>query len=318
MSTTKREIVTVNIEDLRPHPLQQEIYGETTVDDAFVQSIQRTGVLQMPVIKKTDDDDFGYVIISGHRRVEAARLAELDKIECEIRTYDTSEDEEYDFLTANKTREKNITQILAEIKRYKQISRQNLSIEFSKALAIADYKNNDASAQLNHLSGLSNKEIARITGVSYSTLKAYVCIFDEEYRNEVIEEFVGWGMSKKAATFSVNELWNSVGERVKSGEIGLRSAYAGLLDAKRDAIQRLDAKNNVKTPKAKKEKSAKLDAPKEAVAERRSGVPLNEFVYAYEFVSNHKEANGVKWLTEHGSDVAELMVQWAALTNGTK
>lgn len=238
--TTKRDIINVPIGDLRPHPRQAHVYGETIVDVAFVESIKRTGVLQMPVVK-VDDEEWGFVIISGHRRVEAAKQAGLTHIDCEVRSYETAEDEEYDLIIANKTRKKSPKQILAEIRTLTQISCQKLP-EFYKEVADEDTvskgENTDRSFAKQKL---SDTEIARITGLPRLTVSAYTAIFDPEYRTEVIAEFIRWGVRPEEAAKQVNTLWNSQIPRIESGELSLREVYMALLDAKRDALQRIDA-----------------------------------------------------------------------------
>lgn len=243
---TKRDIINVPVGDLRPHPRQALVYGETMVDVAFVESIKRTGILQMPVVK-VDDEDFGFVIISGHRRVEAAKQAGFTHVECEVRSYESVEDEEYDFYIANKQRKKSQKQILAEIRGLLQLSRQNLS-ENCKVVLHKEFANGDkieggenASNGASHQSRLSDREIARITGLPKDTVHAYTCIFDMDYRAEVINEFVQWGVKPEEAAKQVNALWDSQIPRVESGEVQLRDVYRALLDAKRDALQRIDA-----------------------------------------------------------------------------
>lgn len=239
--TTKRDIINVPVEDLRPHPRQALVYGETAVDVAFVESIKRTGILQMPVVK-VDEEDYGFVIISGHRRVEAAKQAGLTHVECEVRSYETVEDEEYDFFTANKTRKKSPKQILAEIRGLLQISCRNLS-DYYKEVAEADCVDNGKKGKTDSANQqrFSDSEIARITGLPRITVTAYTCIFDKDYRAEVIAEFVRWGVKPEDAAKQVNGLWDSQIPRVESGELSLREVYLALLDAKRDALQRIDA-----------------------------------------------------------------------------
>lgn len=281
--TTKRDIINTPVEDLRPHPKQALVYGETVVDDAFVESIKRTGILQMPVVK-VDDEDFGFVIISGHRRVEAAKQAGLTRIECEVRSYETPEDEEYDFLIANKTRDKNITQILNEIKHYKQISRHKLNSEFTKELAAADMgesvgllapqaegaetgeNGKNAPVLAPQAQALSDREIARISGLPKATLWAYNCVFDMLYRDSVIDSIAAYGIDREKAGKQVNELWESVGQRVRKGEVSLREAHRGLLDARREMLQRLDAADQKRKNSKGGGAMSGLKAPKVAKA----------------------------------------------------
>ena len=58
-------------QDLRPHPLNDEIYGDRA-DSDLVESIKTKGVLNPLLITATN------FIISGHRRWAAASAAGLD------------------------------------------------------------------------------------------------------------------------------------------------------------------------------------------------------------------------------------------------
>jgi len=60
------DITDVSPEELKPHPKNKEVYGDTEearqLDDTFVESVSEKGVLE-PVVITTDK-----TLISGHRR----------------------------------------------------------------------------------------------------------------------------------------------------------------------------------------------------------------------------------------------------------
>lgn len=84
MNTIKK-----NINDLKFHPIHDQIYGADDDISDLKEDIQKSGDVMTLVI--TPDD----VIISGHRRVKACRelLAEGDKrfseVDCEVREFDS-------------------------------------------------------------------------------------------------------------------------------------------------------------------------------------------------------------------------------------
>jgi len=94
--------------ELKPHPLNKEIYGEELSDQDLVDSIQSKGILEPIVIR---DDN---IILSGHRRWLASKVLSLDKIPCRVLTFSDPLDEEEALIEFNRQREKNFTQKMRE------------------------------------------------------------------------------------------------------------------------------------------------------------------------------------------------------------
>src|SRR5579863_1546273 len=78
----KRIHDTVDPRTLVDHPLNEELYGNFPPDPDFVASVKRLGVLTPVEITKDR------VVISGHRRKQAAIRAELDRIDVLVHTED--------------------------------------------------------------------------------------------------------------------------------------------------------------------------------------------------------------------------------------
>jgi len=69
------DVSTAKVSELSQHPKNDEIYGDTDeLEDTFIASIREKGVLEPLVI--TD----GKQVISGHRRLEAARQVGLESV----------------------------------------------------------------------------------------------------------------------------------------------------------------------------------------------------------------------------------------------
>ena len=95
------------IEDLTHHPLNSEIYSLTGLDDLMT-SLEKFGLLQPIVINHKDQ------VISGHRRLEAAKRLSWDEIEVEL--IDPAEvDEPLLLVHYNKQRVKTCREILREV-----------------------------------------------------------------------------------------------------------------------------------------------------------------------------------------------------------
>lgn len=94
--------------DLKPHPLNKEIYGEEIADPDLVESIRNKGILETLVIR---DDN---VILSGHRRWLAAKALNLEKAPCRVLSFSDPLDEEETLIEFNRQREKTFSQKMKE------------------------------------------------------------------------------------------------------------------------------------------------------------------------------------------------------------
>ena len=84
---TKHEVIYMDPHDLVPHEVNQSIYRDAP-DDEFIESIRRLGVLE-PILAMQPaasiDSDGGVsvrptVVLSGHRRMNAARALDIDEV----------------------------------------------------------------------------------------------------------------------------------------------------------------------------------------------------------------------------------------------
>jgi len=83
----KSGIRYVNVNEMKPHPENEKIYGNESVDD-LVDQIQAFGGIADPLKIKEDN-----TIISRHRRWKVARKLGMTEVPCEIVSYDTEEEE---------------------------------------------------------------------------------------------------------------------------------------------------------------------------------------------------------------------------------
>ena len=94
--------------ELKPHPLNIEIYGEENVDADLVKSIKLKGILEPLVIKEDN------TILSGHRRWKAAKSLKLDKLPCRIITFSDPLEEMGALIEFNRQRKKTVSQMMME------------------------------------------------------------------------------------------------------------------------------------------------------------------------------------------------------------
>lgn len=103
------DISQATVANLDPHPKNSEIYGDTgDLEDAFVESISEKGVLE-PLVITADKQ-----VISGHRRLRAARKAGIESVPVRISEFDTDLAEREALIEFNRQREKTPGQIVNE------------------------------------------------------------------------------------------------------------------------------------------------------------------------------------------------------------
>jgi ParB/RepB/Spo0J family partition protein len=96
-------IKEVDINSIRPHPKNIEIYGHEDVKD-LTENIKKYGLLQPLIV--TDKN----IIISGHRRFQACKKLKYKTMPVTVKHYDSIEDEIEDLINLNNTREKTLEQ----------------------------------------------------------------------------------------------------------------------------------------------------------------------------------------------------------------
>ena len=92
---------------LRPHPLNQLIYGDEA-DEALVQSVKTRGILA-PLLAANDD-----LVVSGHRRLDAAKKAGLDEVPVIVVEFNDDDDVAHALISANEQRQRTVEQKIRE------------------------------------------------------------------------------------------------------------------------------------------------------------------------------------------------------------
>jgi ParB family chromosome partitioning protein len=98
----------IKITDLKPHPRNEEIYGSEDVSDLVAQIKERDKII-VPLIVNKDN-----VILAGHRRWKAAHKLNLKTVPCEVRAFNSPEDEIEFLLHDNVKRKKTKEQLARE------------------------------------------------------------------------------------------------------------------------------------------------------------------------------------------------------------
>ena len=103
---------------LKPHPVNQKLYGAETIPQDFIDSIKENGILEPLVIKRDG------TIISGHRRWLTAKALNMESVPVRVLEFENELDEREAIITFNKQREKTFSQKMAEAEELEAIERE--------------------------------------------------------------------------------------------------------------------------------------------------------------------------------------------------
>ena len=105
----------IEIRRLVPHPCNASIYGEDEDVSSLVESIRISGWIKPLVVTPS------YIIISGHRRWQAALVLGLETVPVEVREFSSSATELQALLLENDSRHKTIEQKVREANTWRDI-----------------------------------------------------------------------------------------------------------------------------------------------------------------------------------------------------
>jgi len=109
---------TRNPNDLDRHPLNQDVYGDLTLEPDFIESVKQHGVLE-PILINSGD-----TIISGHRRHAAAIEVDLDEVPIREVSFDSELEEREAVIHHNKQRTKTFSQKMREAMELENIEKE--------------------------------------------------------------------------------------------------------------------------------------------------------------------------------------------------
>lgn len=109
------QVESLPVRILSSHPLNKEIYGDEA-DEDLVESIREKGILSPLLIT------FENLVVSGNRRLDAAKKAGLSEVPC-LRVLGTPSEIEEKLILANRQRVKTKLQIVREYEHLKRIEK---------------------------------------------------------------------------------------------------------------------------------------------------------------------------------------------------
>ena len=231
-------------DEVRPHPLNIQLYGAACPDD-LVKSVANTGIL-VPLIVTPDN-----LVISGHRRLEAAKLAGLHEVPVIERAAASDDELCLLLLECNTGRRKTNEQMIREYREFKRI-------ESAMAAPRRGTRNDLRSDPAGSHGRARDLAAAKVGDFSATTLDLgdkVLAVLDEKQGSEnmqTVEEartllnehgfaaahsrlqILGWmppGRSKKAGENPANR-----GSADRGTKTTVQEPEAGVLTAERDEI----------------------------------------------------------------------------------
>jgi DNA modification methylase/ParB-like chromosome segregation protein Spo0J len=113
------DVSEAKVANLEPHPKNDELYGDTTeLPSTFVESVREKGVLE-PLVITTDKQ-----VISGHRRLSAAKKVGVESVPVRISEFETELAEREALIEFNRQREKTPGQVVNEFEEMLEIEKE--------------------------------------------------------------------------------------------------------------------------------------------------------------------------------------------------
>jgi ParB family chromosome partitioning protein len=216
-------IVRVDLERLKPHPINEEIYSFNSQDHKELKkSITLLGLLEPIVI--TNDN----LILSGHRRYGVIKELGWEDVDC--RLVDGVDNEKVYLVESNRARIKTTQEILKEA--------EILKTEYSKMVKRGRPKNGESKNGKNW----TILSVSERLGVSTTKLKKLMSI--KKYSPELLEQ-IDMGL------ISVGKAYTIIREKyILNGNGGrppkdFRTEYRELLDKYNPTIEELEEEINL-------------------------------------------------------------------------
>ena len=134
LNQSNLQIIWKSPTELIPHPLNTKIYGENEDIEELVEAIRKSDWIKAIVITPENR------IISGHRRVAAAIALGREKVEVQIRHFDSELDEKEALLLENQYRQKTTEQQVREGQQWEQIERERARQRQSQGAKLTNQK----------------------------------------------------------------------------------------------------------------------------------------------------------------------------------
>jgi 16S rRNA G966 N2-methylase RsmD len=198
--------------ELRPHPINIEIYGLEVADTDMVDSVKSKGILE-PIVIKEDN-----TILSGHRRWMASRDLKLDTVPCRVVSFDNGLDEIEALIDFNKQRDKSLTQRMKEKDKLEWVEREHAKERQKEHGHTAPGKPSDTPAQMGVSvpKGESRDKVAEKIGMSRGTMLRAEKVWDKVKSGDTKAAELIKQVDEKKIT--INKAFTEINKEIKKEE----------------------------------------------------------------------------------------------------
>ena len=250
------------LENYHNHPFT--LYTGKRLDD-MVESIKENGVLNPIIVLKKDNN---YEILSGHNRVNAARLANLKTVPCIVKE-NLSEEQAYTYVIETNLMQRSFSDLLPTEKalvlkiRYEKIASQGKRNDLQKEINNLEQgiieKESKAEDKTN-----SRKALGKEYHISGASIARYLRLneLSKSWKQEVDEDQIGLTMAVELSYLS-KEIQEYLYQQCKELELSLKPSDAKtlhLMNRQEEMNQEMVATYllNLKKPKVKEYQNTKL------------------------------------------------------------
>lgn len=240
----KREIVEIPIENILPNQQNEQIFSFAEHYEELTESVKIHGILSPLTV--TECVPGSYVLISGHRRLEAAKLAGLTTVPCEIFPPMSPEMELFLLFAYNVGRGLKLAfkvkfflaakQIIDQ-KRKSLIPEHLQSQDLEKSGSVftehADAESDSFGQIVAEMFGLSEQDIqglryvevmTKITGIRHKEQLVLTRVFDTNYSAKLFEKAAKIPGIKQKALSDLGSNWQLLRDQVLSGAVDIQEA----------------------------------------------------------------------------------------------
>ena len=245
------------------HPFT--LYTGKRLED-MVDSIRENGILNPIIVLKKEDG--AYEILSGHNRVNAARLADLKTVQCIVKEH-LSEEEAYTYVIETNLMQRSFSDLLPTEKalvlkiRYEKIASQGKRNDLQKEINNLEQgiieKESKAEDKTN-----SRKALGKEYHLSEASIARYLRLneLSKSWKQEVDEDQIGLTMAVELSYLS-KEIQEYLYQQCKELELSLKPSDAKtlhLMNRQEEMNQEMVATYllNLKKPKVKEYQNIKL------------------------------------------------------------
>lgn len=245
------------------HPFT--LYTGKRLED-MVDSVKENGILNPIIVLKKEDG--AYEILSGHNRVNAARLADLKTVQCIVKEH-LSEEEAYTYVIETNLMQRSFSDLLPTEKalvlkiRYEKIASQGKRNDLQKEINNLDRGIIEKESKAEDKTD-SRKSLGKEYHLSGASIARYLRLneLSKSWKQEVDEDQIGLTMAVELPYLS-KEIQEYLYQQCKELELSLKPSDAKtlhLMNRQEEMNQEMVATYllNLKKPKMKEYQNIKL------------------------------------------------------------